>query len=63
MKTIIKLDNTNFCTCNNGIHKQIGEMIGVFAVRIDYPNSEIVIDHTDEIDATKLEELIKKINF
>ena len=62
MTTIIKLDSTNFCTCDNSIHKKIGEILGVFAVKIDYSKSEIVISHTDEVNSSTLEELIRKID-
>lgn len=61
MTTIIKLERTNFCSCDNGIHKKIGEILGVFAVRIDYAKSEIAISHTDEIDPSTLEELINRL--
>ena len=61
MTTTIRLESTNFCTCDNGIHKKIGEIVGVFAVRIDYTKSEVVISHTDEVDSATLEELIRRI--
>ena len=61
MTTVIKLDRTNFCTCDNGVHKKIGEIVGVFAVRIDYQKSEIIISHTDEVDVSTLKELVKGV--
>lgn len=49
MKTTVKLQNVMSCGCRNSIHKGLGELNGVFGVRVEPQYDRIVIDHTDEV--------------
>ena len=48
------------CGCRNSIHKGLGELNGVFGVRVEPQYDRIVIDHTDEL-LSRLEKLGYKL--
>ena len=50
MKTVIEVQNVMACGCNNSIHKGLGQLCGVFGVRVEPEKSCIVIEHADEVE-------------
>ena len=62
MKSVITLKGINFCSCDNYVHKELAKLQGIFSVRINHQNCEIVVDHTDEIDVKQIEKIINELN-
>lgn len=58
MKTVIDLESVTVCGCSNSIHKGLGDLRGVFGVKVEPDQRRIVVEHTDEVTP---EELIGKL--
>ena len=63
MKTTVKLQNVMSCGCRNSIHKGLGELNGVFGVRVEPQYDRIVIDHTDEVSRAELLSRLEKLGY
>ena len=63
MKTTVKLQNVMSCGCRNSIHKVLGELTGVFGVRVEPQYDRIVIDHTDEVSRAELLSRLEKLGY
>ena len=51
------------CGCRNSIHKGLGELNGVFGVRVEPQYDRIVIDHTDEVSRAVLLSRLEKLGY
>ena len=51
------------CGCRNSIHKGLGELNGVFGVRVEPQYDRIVIDHTDEVSRAELLSRLEKLGY
>ena len=51
------------CGCRNSIHKGLGELNGVFGVRVEPQYDRIVIDHTDEVSRAELLARLEKSRY
>ena len=60
MKTVIEVQNVMACGCNNSIHKGLGQLCGVFGVRVEPDKSCIVIEHTDEVNRAAMVEHLRE---
>lgn len=63
MKTVIEVQNVMACGCNNSIHKGLGQLCGVFGVRVEPDKSCIVIEHTDEVDRAAMVEHLREMGY
>ena len=63
MKTVIEVQNVMACGCNNSIHKGLGQLCGVFGVRVEPEKSCIVIEHTDEVDRAAMVEHLREMGY
>ena len=63
MKTVIEVQNVMACGCNNSIHKGLGQLCGVFGVRVEPDKSCIVIEHTDEVDRAARVEHLREMGY
>lgn len=63
MKTVIEVQNVMACGCNNSIHKGLGQLCGVFRVRVEPEKSCIVIEHTDEVDRAAMVEHLREMGY
>lgn len=63
MKTVIEVQNVMACSCNNSIHKGLGQLCGVFGVRVEPEKSCIVIEHTDEVDRAAMVEHLREMGY
>ena len=63
MKTVIEVQNVMACGCNNSIHKGLGQLCGVFGVRVEPDKSYIVIEHTDEVDRAAMVEHLREMGY
>ena len=62
-KTVIEVQNVMACGCNNSIHKGLGQLCGVFGVRVEPDKSCIVIEHTDEVDRAAMVEHLREMGY
>lgn len=51
------------CGCNNSIHKGLGEVNGVFGVRVEPERDRIVVEHTDEVDRNALVARLREMGY
>ena len=63
MITVIEVQNVMACGCNNSIHKGLGQLCGVFGVRVEPEKSCIVIEHTDEVDRAAMVEHLREMGY
>ena len=63
MKTVIEVQNVMACGCTNSIHKGLGQLCGVFGVRVEPDKSCIVIEHTDEVDRAAMVEHLREMGY
>ncbi len=63
MKTVIEVQNVMACGCNNSIHKGLGQLCGVFGVRVEPDKSCIVIEHTDEVDRAAMVVRLREMGY
>ncbi len=50
-------------SCNNKVLKTLGSLQGVFGAEIDRIKGKIEVNHTDEVNRTQIEEILKSEGF
>ena len=63
MRTVIRVESVMVCGCRGSIHKGLAGLQGVYGVVVDPVSGSITVDHTGEVDRSRLERCIEEMGY
>lgn len=59
MKEVLKVNGMSCNHCVNSIETNVGELEGVFSVKVDLKSNEVFVEYADEATLAKIKETIE----